>query len=461
MSQEDTTNLSKNSDGKKETIYSFILSMSSKLVTYFLLLVFANLFVLESYGKASFVLSVFKIILLLAAIGLPYVFVPWHINKKDSTSVFYFLLIITLIVTVIGSIYSIKYIWVLPLVLTLPFILLSNIGQAFLRIKHKYHIIQAINLAFTLLVLFGVYFLRTQEEAGIIIAHTIAYLSISLFSISLTFKDIKHLAKPFKFNIEPIKTYFKKGLITAALYMSFYFLNWVDSTILGFLSTFENVARYNVAGPVSNVITAIPLALSMFLLTRSSEIKSEETSIGILKRAMRISFSFSLISAMLISSLIYLLVEIFFPKYMGIEIYIIILLIGILFYTIYSLYYTYLMGKLSPEKALLPIGGAALINIILDIILIPKYGLYGITIATTFSHFFALTLLSWKMGFRKDLISTLFITLIFIPLSYYLGLCGLLLIPFALISLHLTKILKIKDIRIVLDTIIGILRNIF
>jgi len=193
----------------------------------------------------------------------------------------------------------------------------------------------------------------------------------------------------------------------------------------------------------------------MYLLTRESEVKSKKKSKKILKSALRISFSFSLLLAMVMMSTIFPAVALFFPKYVGIEFFVMILTGGILFYSFYSLLYIYQTGKLQPEKAFLPIFLAAVINIVLDIILIPKYGLMGITVATLIAHTFAFLTLTYKMKMLKEFI-LIIPMLALLPLTYYAGPVGILLVPVALGLLYLVGLLKKEDIFVVVRTFFNI-----
>lgn len=441
--------------GKTETLYFIFLLGLSKFVTYFVLLVLANLFILPDYGRASFVMSAYRVAILIGSVGLPFVYVPWIINKKDTSSVFYFLLVLSGLMMLGGLAIGLKHPWTLPIIFMIPFTVLSGVSNAILRVKHKYHSIQLQGMLLELYALIALLLLVSYGKAGIIWGHAISIGLTNIAFFYLTRKEIWEIMRVFRFNINVIWEYVRKGAITSLLYLSMVFLQWIDSLVLGALSTFENVARYNVAGPISNVLGVIPFALSMFLLTRESEVKDKKKSMSILRRGLRLSFSFSLLVAIAMISLIFPLVKIFFPQYVGVEIFVMILSGGILFYTLYALLYIYETGKLQPEKAFWPLFLAAVINFVLDVVLIPKYGLYGITAATTFAHGFAFVALSYKMNLLKEFLPV-FPMLLFLPLSYYAGVLGLLLIPLAFGALYLFKLLKEGDLWVIIKSVFDI-----
>ena len=442
--------------GGKETVLSFIFGIGSKIIAYLLLLVLANFFIQSDYGRAAFVLAIFQLVLYFSVIGMPEVFVPWIIKKKDTSSVFYALLLVNLALIVIGILITLKYLWIMPIVFTLPFILFLGLGGAILRAQYKYHIAVFLNLLFITIVLISLFLLKDLGKSGIIFAHTIGYFIVGSIAFLLTRKRIFEIMSKARINLKNFIDYVKKSLIAYTLILSFAFLGWIDTTILGLLSSFENVAKYNIASPIANVITLIPFSLSLFLLTKSAEVKNVKKSLPPMKTALRFSYTFTLIAAILINSLIFLIRKIFFPIYVGIEIFVMILSIGIVFYSIYFLLSTYLTGRLTPEKAIVPIVVAALTNIILDIVLVPKFGLYGITIATTIAHGLALVFFIIKMKL-KELIYAILLTGL-VPLSFYLGYYGILLIVIVIPILFYLKLIHKQDIVIVKETIKGMFK---
>ncbi len=438
--------------GKKETVYSFGLSILSKGITYLLLLVFANYFTQADYGRASFVLSVFHLTSVFAFMGLSTVFLVWYIKKKDVSSVFYFLSISGTLFFIMWLIGSIKYFWTLPFALVIPFIFFSSIGSVILKSKHKYHLTQAFDVLFVLVTLVVAVLLSNLGKAGIILAYSSAYLIVSLGVIFLTRNEIREITRKFRIKIASIKEYLLAGLVTTLVSFSFSFLGWLDSTILGLLSSFENVAIYNIVGPISNILTIIPLSLGAFLLTRTSELKNKDISRRVFLRVLRVAYSVTILLAILLVSILPILFDLFFPKYVGNEVYVAVLSTGIIFYGIYFLTYTRAMGELKQEKALLPIVGAALLNILLDVMLIPKYGLWGITIATTLAHLTAFTLITRELGFLGKL-KKMILFAILVPLAFILGYWGLLLVPITAFLLYRFELIQDGDIKVVLDTL--------
>ncbi len=430
--------------GKKETVYFFGWNFISKAITYVVLFVLANLFSVEAYGKASYALSIFNLSLLFILLGMPHTFIPWHVKKKDSSSIGYFSLIVSLIFVVLGFSLFWKEKWIFPLIIVLPFFLIKGIGESFLRIKHKHHFVQIFGAMGMLIYLGFLVFFSKFNEFGITISFALAHLIVAMVLIFLLRKEFSRLFSKICINLKSVKIYMKKAIFTAFIALSFSFLGWIDSFILGILSNYENVANYALSNSLAGVVMVVPISLSMFLLTRSAEIKNKKKSFEVLKRVVRISYSFTLLASIGLISILSFILKYFFPKYLGIEFFVLILLMGLLFFSIYHTIATHYTGKLTPEKIFYPLGFAALINIVLDILLIPPYGVNGIVFATLIAHLSAMALLLNISNMGNYFLPSLFFSG-FIIWAYSLGIAGLILLIPAVIGLMITGMITKED----------------
>ncbi|MBS3107901.1 polysaccharide biosynthesis C-terminal domain-containing protein [Candidatus Woesearchaeota archaeon] len=447
-------------EGKKETLYYFVLNIASKAIVYLMLLVFANFFTKEAYGRASFIISIFYIILMFTMLGMPNTMISWIVKRKDTSSVFYFLLLITGITIAAGSIFSYiyNYVWILPLIFALLFLLITNFGLALFRVNHKHHFFQLYYTIVNLSILILAYFFQDGGAAGIVNAYALTYIWLTLPIVFFNRHQIWRIVKRVRIDFEVIRLYFIKGLATSLLVSSIGFLMWVDSSILGLISTFENVAKYSVVSSISNGISIFSASISVFMLTRSAEVEDAMLSKNILNRSTRLAIFFSVSVALVLNSLIFILMKLFFKQYIGTEIFVMILSTGMIFYSITMLQCFYLTGALRQEIALAPIGIAAIINIVLDFILVPYFGLYGICIATAFAHFFAFFWLSSRMNQLRE-IWLLLLILWMIPLAYYMGIYGMFLIFVAIPILFKLKLIEKEDLNVVKNTFLSIIKR--
>ena len=454
--------------GKKELVYSFSYNIISKIVTYFLVLVLGNLYIVTEYGKSLFVLSVYNILAVTAVIGIPNAIIPWIINKKDYKSVFRALLSFSAVLAVTTLIVSYSVIHVKNydprLVYSMALISLSivlycinNISASFLISKKRYDLVNLFGLlSISLIFVFAIFF-RKSGSLGIIFAYFLGFLfSASVMSFSVR-KSLSDLLESWDINFKNLWEYLRGGFFVFLTSLSFFFLGWADSTILGLLSNLENVGKYGISSAFANIIILIPSTLSFFVITRLSEVKNKLKSQNILKRVIRISYSFSLLSSILIVSFLPIILKVFLPKYIGTSVFTSILLIGVVFYSSYFLVYNYFIAKLGIRKVLIPILLACIINIVFDIILIPSLGLYGICIATSSAHLIAFLLLSGKIFKSKEIILMAFLPLLLI-VSFYLSYFGIFVALITLFLLFKLELLKKEDVNIITEEISNILK---
>ncbi|MFH1316590.1 MAG: oligosaccharide flippase family protein [Candidatus Woesearchaeota archaeon] len=442
--------------GKKEIIGYAILSIISKIATYILLIIFANLFTEHEYGKAKFILSIFYIFTAFMCFGLPDSIVPFYIQYKHKLSgVFNFYLLFALIFSSVGILIFLDNFPILILAISSIFFYFQTFFIGIYQAKHKHHLYQLFRtLLQAIPIVFVFLFLRLGAE-GIVLSYAITHIILGIIIIIMNYKETMFFLKP-KINIIFFSKYLKYAVFVSAITYSYLFIGWIDSSILGLLSNFRNVALYNIAMPLSNIINLIPFTISMFLLTRiSSVFKSEKLSYSILKRSIRISLFFSIIISVMLSSFIFLITRIFFSNYFNnVEAYFIILLIGAQLFAIYHLIYTYYAGRFEIRKAFIPILFAMMINIALDIFLIPKFGVFGIVFATLLAHLSAYTLLMNKVGLLKEF-WMVYVLVLSIPLAFFLKYYGILLLAVIIPLMFYFRLIMKEDIKVVTDTLIS------
>ena len=438
--------------GKKEILYLFGYTSIFKFIAYLLLLVLANFYIKNEYGAFSFVYSLFNISLVFILIGIPQTLTPWLIKKKEVSSIFYTILIISLFIMSVGIILFLDYIWILPLIFLLPLMVINGFSTSILRSYYKYHIVKVLDIIVIIIALILAVILKNHGKAGIIIAYSVGYLISTITSFYITRKDLIPIIKSFTLKLKNVKEYIKMGFITSLIALSASFLTWLDSSILGFLSTLKNVADYQVSSSIANIMIVIPLSLGAFLLTRVAKLNNEQESLAILNRTTRISLFLVFLATILLNVFSRLIISIFFPAYKGIEIYIMILSIGIIFYSIYALAIVYLNARLTPHISFTPIIIASLTNGVLDILLIPKYGIIGIACATVFAHIIALILFYSKIKNLGKFLPIVILTPL-IPLSFYLGYYGLILIIVSILLFFILKLIRLDDLLIIKQTI--------
>lgn len=437
--------------GKKETLYALLFSSLSKVITYFLLILFANLYSQTDYGVASFALNIRNLIMFFAFIGIPDALIPFIVKKKDINSIVKVLTSITILIFIAGLFLAINDPWIWPLVITFPLVMFTSLATSFLRSDARYDIPNRVGLVSIFITLIAAYFLAGYGLSGVVSAYALGNL-YSFFAIIYPVK--KQITKSFKgkFNFQETIPFFKAGITITAISGLFSLLIWINSTLLGILGNYEEVARFGVSSAIAGAISIIPISLAMFMLTRASQIENREKAKKVLHRVVRVSFFTSLLASILLISILPLLIKIFFSKYAGIELSTSILSLGMIFFSSYFVIYSYYIGRMESHKAILPVIIGVLVNSLLAFLLIPRFGLIGVSVALSLAHLSILIYIAFKERMKRISIMSIFaIILVYLSsLSLYIGIIILVLsIPLSLIL----KIINLEDIKVIKEAI--------
>ena len=410
-------------EGKKETVYAFAYSLASKAVTYIVLLVFANLYLAEEYGAGSFAFNIRNIVTIVAFIGIPDALIPFIVKKKKIGAILKTLILINLAVLLAGIVIAFREPWIWPLVLTYPLVMLNSVGMAFWRAKSRYDIPYKAGFYSIILTLVAAYLLSGYGRVGVLGA----YAAGNLISFIWTVYPIRgEIIGGFsgKLNFDEAKNYLKVAMVVVIIGSLFVINGWVNSTLLGIFGTYEQVADFGVSSSLAGIISIIPLSLSMFILTRASQIRSKIKSKAVLYRTVRISFFLSLLAAIALTTIIPTILHVFFPKYIDSAIYVFVFNIGMVFYASYNVIYSYYIGKTNPGKALVPVILGLIINLGLAVgLLMEGYGVLGVAIASSVANFAILLFLSMQESIKKIVLMSFF-AVAAIALSYYSGYFG-------------------------------------
>jgi len=167
---------------------------------------------------------------------------------------------------------------------------------------------------------------------------------------------------------------------------------WIDTFFVGYFKTVVDVGVYNVALPIAGIIAFTPfLFMQLFFPLINREYSSKNLDL-IKQLSKQISKWIFLINLPL------LVIFILFPgviinllfgsQYLAAETALIILAFGFFFMSQAEISLHLLNMAKKPHLGMIDIALAAVLNIILNIILVPKLGLIGAALSTTISYFF-------------------------------------------------------------------------
>jgi O-antigen/teichoic acid export membrane protein len=234
----------------------------------------------------------------------------------------------------------------------------------------------------------GFFLLSDSKNPLYIIDYFIyGFIFISLFSSIILYFSLKDKNEELEvnYNEETIKDIIKYSIPIAISTVSIYLLSSIDIFVIKYYEGSTNVAFYSVA---VKVITVIGVAINAISLSVATEIAYNFTNKNfdelrkILKKSGQIIFYFSLISSLFLFLFCQPILCVFGNQYLASSTAFIILLAGNLIMSISGNTYIYLLmtnkGMIMVKLLLLSV----LINLSLNLILIPRFGIEGAAIAS-------------------------------------------------------------------------------
>ncbi|MFC2102685.1 polysaccharide biosynthesis C-terminal domain-containing protein [Bacteroidota bacterium] len=199
---------------------------------------------------------------------------------------------------------------------------------------------------------------------------------------------VKSLVKiNWKYQEPVMKSMIKLGLVNAIAIFVMQLNYRMDILMLKQLSTFEQVGYYSLATQIAEQLWHIPFAIEMIILSRSANTSNNE----FLHKTVASIFRVSLIIGVVLGTILFFMAPIFVPMIFGKEFIPTITMIrtilpGVLILVGFRILNSRLTGMGKPQVAIYTFVPALLINFILNLILLPKYGGVGAAWATNVSY---------------------------------------------------------------------------
>ncbi len=191
--------------------------------------------------------------------------------------------------------------------------------------------------------------------------------------------------------VKPIpKLLFFKG-ISFAVVLFVINLNYkIDIMILDWLVDPAEIGIYSVGVNFAELLWQIPAAVGMVLFAKSATTKNELDSVTRSTSILRTVMPIMLITAIILAVFSTLVIKIFYgPDFIEAGNILRLLLPGICFITISKILHPDLAARGYPLYALKVFVITLMLNIILNFLLIPYYGIHGAAIASTISYILA------------------------------------------------------------------------
>jgi len=396
-------------------MWVFIFLVVSAGMSYLFRLLLAKNLSVEDYGLFFAVFSVILFVIIIKDLGLRNAlakFIPEFLSKNDRQSVkssmmlvFYIHLLTSLLFTAIlvflapilakhyfHSVTAAQLMAVFAFALIVSFIeeIFVYSFQGFQKMIY-FSMAPAVRMTLVLLITF----VLLKTGAGImapVYAFLITYAIMSLvypvLFIKTTFRDFFSVKSNISSSLT--KTIFKFGILTMLTFTGGYILSYTDTLVLTYFRTLKEVGWYQVAMPSTTLLWYIPQAVSTIILPMASELWSKNEK-GLLSTGIEMAHKYSFVAVVPLALIMLTFPEIMIRVLFG-EAYVPaaqalqILAVGAIIFSISTLNTAAFSGIGHPQVNTKIIFTAALINLILNLILIPLYGIIGAASATTISY---------------------------------------------------------------------------
>lgn len=405
---------------KVNFIMNVILTMSSFIFPLITFPYVSRILLPVGTGKVSFATSLISYFSMFAQLGIPMYGVRACARVRDNrealTKVVQELLIINILMSIIsyiGLFLALTFITKLqsdkPLYIIVSFtIILTSIGMEWLyRALEQYTYITIRSVIFKFIALIAMFLLIHKSSDYVI------YGGITIFASSAS--SILNFINAHKYiDLKPVGNYdFKKHLKPVGIFFAMSCATTIygnlDNVMLGFLATDIDVGYYNAAVKIKGILVAIVTSLGSVLLPRTSYY-IENGMIQEFKRITKkaLSFVFLLATPLMVYFIFFAKEGIFFlsgKAYSGSIIAMQVIMPTLLFIGITNILGIQVLVPLGKENIVLysEIVGAV-IDILINAILIPRYASTGAAIGTLLAEFAVLVV--QYMALRVEIVDT-------------------------------------------------------
>jgi O-antigen/teichoic acid export membrane protein len=220
-----------------------------------------------------------------------------------------------------------------------------------------------------------------------------AFAAIALANFIMFFFTYRLIFIEFRYNITwkyhegIMKSMIKLGLVNAIAIFIMQLNYRLDILMLKKLSTLEEVGFYSVAMQIAEQLWHIPFAIESIVLSRSANTRDDQFVHRTVASIFRVSLLIGLLAGLLIFfAAPYLVPLIFGQEYIPSVSMIQVVLPGILILVGFRILNSRLTGMGKPQIAIYAFMPALVINFVLNLFLIPRYGGIGASWATNVSY---------------------------------------------------------------------------
>lgn len=180
-----------------------------------------------------------------------------------------------------------------------------------------------------------------------------------------------------------------------------FILQYTDALMLTYMKSVEEVGLYNAALPFANLFLYMSTAVTTITLPLFSELCVRKMHSHV-QEAFRLLYKYSVIVALPVVAVLFafpdlIIQTVFGADYVSASVVLQVLVWGSLLNVVGQINLSYLNASGKPFVVTSIIAFAAIANFVLNLFLIPDYGMLGAAVATSLSFLLLLVLSAWKL----------------------------------------------------------------
>jgi len=235
-----------------------------------------------------------------------------------------------------------------------------------------------------------------------IVSYIITYMILLIIFGTLFFRKVFPEFFRVKSTSIDMKGLFVFGFSASLSFLGFLLISSTDTLLLTYFRTLEEVGLYNGVLPIVSIILYIPYAISSVITPLGSELFAKK-KLDTIRHVAEKMTRFTLVVLIPLIGLTITYPEFILSWFFGSAFSaaagaLVILSIGILFYALAQINMSLIFSSTGPKKNIIIYLSGAVINVILSLILIPKYGIVGAAIATGVSYVIIYFLSQYYLG---------------------------------------------------------------
>lgn len=381
----------------KNTIIFGIGNFATKLISFLLVPLYTNVMNVEQFGVVDLLYTISMFLIPLVTLNISESVLRFSLDKENNSNKISTIMMITLLFTSVSSLMVVPILKIFPNYSNYSFLfyfylITTAFSQIFLynlkgKEKLKLYSFGNFIYAFFIAVL-NILFLKWMNfgVVGYFLSYIISNIIILIYS--LVFGNIIKDFTKFEFDKKLFIKMIKYSIVLIPTSFMWWIINFMDRVMITSILGLEENGIYAISYKIPTILTVISSIFTQAWLFSAIKEKDSE-DIGEYTNTL---FNFLAFGLIIIANVLTIVIKPLFSIYVSADYfvawkYVPFLMIGYIFLTLSTFVSTSYNVNKDSKGLLISASIGAIVNVILNFIMIPTLGLFGATFATIISYF--------------------------------------------------------------------------